>query len=274
MTYRIAHISDLHFHSLSLHPKHWMGKRMLGGINLLLNRRRHYPLANAQRLVEKLQTMSFDHLLITGDLTTLGLEAEFALARQTLAPLLKDASEVTVIPGNHDRYVPECLHPDLFQQYFGEFFTTEEILTKKLHQRWQLIAWDSTHPNPYLSANGTVRRQTLGATDSHMQSQPVDTLYLVANHYPVWFPDYRTIHLDHELYNLGVVRHWLETRPKVRAYLHGHIHHNWLLPIKREQGALMVINSASSTRKVSESDTSFHLVELHAEHVSASAHRV
>ena len=71
--------------------------------NLLFRRARQYPLQRAKMLVGQIQNMKWDHLVISGDLTQLSLEAEFALARETLGPLLKDRKRGTIIPGNHDR---------------------------------------------------------------------------------------------------------------------------------------------------------------------------
>jgi 3',5'-cyclic AMP phosphodiesterase CpdA len=53
-----------------------------------------------------------DHIAVTGDLTHLGLSAEFKKARQWLQEL-GSPSQVTVIPGNHDAYVKLIWHQTL-----------------------------------------------------------------------------------------------------------------------------------------------------------------
>ena len=103
----IIHISDLHFHTYPQNFQECKSKRILGMGNLFFRRVRQYPLQRAKLLVEQILQMKWDHLVISGDLTQLSLEREFSLARETLAPLLKDPERVTIIPGNHDRYVKQ-----------------------------------------------------------------------------------------------------------------------------------------------------------------------
>jgi len=95
--------------------------------NLFFRRAKQYPLERAKLLVEQIQQLKWDHLVISGDLTQLSLERGFSLARETLEPLLKDPARVTIIPGNHDRYVKQSGGKDYYQQYFGEFFGDGEI---------------------------------------------------------------------------------------------------------------------------------------------------
>ena len=97
----IIHISDLHFHSYPQKLSEFNAKRILGTINLFVRRAGEFPLKRAERLVERIQEMEFDHLVISGDITQLSLEREFSLAREVLDPLLKNPEKVTVTPGNH-----------------------------------------------------------------------------------------------------------------------------------------------------------------------------
>ena len=52
----------------------------------------------------------------------IGLEQEFEEARRELEPLLQEKDRVSIVPGNHDRYVPDPEGKDSFDQYFQEFF--------------------------------------------------------------------------------------------------------------------------------------------------------
>ena len=127
MNTTIIHISDLHFHTYPQNFRDWKSKRILGAANLLFRRKRQFPLQRAKRLVEQIQKMNWDHLVISGDLTQLALEKGFSRARKTLEPLLTDPERVTVIPGNHDRYVRQAVGTDLFTQYSGDFFGNKEL---------------------------------------------------------------------------------------------------------------------------------------------------
>ena len=185
----ILHLSDLHFHALPRTFPEWASKRVLGAANLVLRRAQHYPLARAKALVEQVRALSWDHLVISGDLTQLALEQEFEQAREVLSPLLENPECVTVLPGNHDRYVAAAQFPeDRFQKHFGEFWTEGPLWAKALGEGWHLLGWDSTHPNDWWSACGTVPQATIAATERHLSTLPDNAKVLLC-------PDQRG--LDH-----------------------------------------------------------------------------
>src|SRR4029079_4720289 len=83
-------------------------KRIFGYVNWQRNRGRSYTPAVLSALVADILAQKPDHTVVTGDLVNLGLTKEFETARNWLrgfgAP-----TDVTVIPGNHDAYVPGAL---------------------------------------------------------------------------------------------------------------------------------------------------------------------
>jgi 3',5'-cyclic AMP phosphodiesterase CpdA len=80
-----------------------LGKRVLGYLSWrLVRRRRHRPEILAA-LVQDLRAARVDHVVVTGDLTHLGLPHEFQQARQWL-DALAPATAVSVVPGNHDAH--------------------------------------------------------------------------------------------------------------------------------------------------------------------------
>lgn len=271
-TLTLVHLSDLHFHALPGGLKEWTSKRLLGALNWTLKRRRQYPSERYRRLLEAVRSRPWDHLLISGDLTQLALEDEFRQARDALAPLLEGSAPVSIIPGNHDRYVSEACEPDRFQAHFGPWHTSEpsplpgarEVLWRELGPGWRLLGWDSTHPNDWLSASGTVFRETLEASEALLGSLAPETQVVLMNHYPLWFPEGWRVHARHELLNLESVREWVWSQPRIRVYLHGHVHRNWHLHLQRPGGTpLDVVNSASSTMiPRSGTESSFHQIEL------------
>ncbi len=109
MTLQIAHFSDAHLLSLKGAKAHqFLNKRWTGGLNLLLNRGKHYQLSIFKALCSKLQTLSPDHNVCTGDLVNLAFQSEF----DQVAPLLAqffDATLLSMVPGNHDRYIREAM---------------------------------------------------------------------------------------------------------------------------------------------------------------------
>lgn len=264
-TITLLHVSDLHFHCLSWRPADWWSKRGLGALNLLLRRRWLFPLQRARALVRLMDGMPWDQLLISGDMTQLGTDAEFALARAELAPLLaRGPKQVTVLPGNHDRYVTPRPGEQGFDAAFGDFFSGADevgLHTRELGAGWWMAAWDSALPRPPFVAGGHVREGTLRATEVWLSSLPPGARVLLANHYPIAFPDGYRVHAQHELDNLAAVRDWVRAQP-IALYLHGHIHRNWVLPGGGAHG-LRVVNSASSTQVPGKGQRSaFHRLHL------------
>ena len=71
-----------------------------------------------------------DHLMITGDITNISLNDEFAYARKLineyyLSKMSNDTEKeawryLSAIPGNHDTYTPTSVEKDLFGNHFGD----------------------------------------------------------------------------------------------------------------------------------------------------------
>ena len=103
--YTLAHISDPHFACMdAVRPRHLMSKRLFGYLRWKLHRGSEHGSRVLPALEADLALTKPDHIAVTGDLTHLGLSAEFKKARQWLQKLGSPA-QVTVIPGNHDAYV-------------------------------------------------------------------------------------------------------------------------------------------------------------------------
>jgi 3',5'-cyclic AMP phosphodiesterase CpdA len=104
--FRLAHLSDPHLGPVprpSLLPL--VSKRAFGYANWLRARRRALAGGILERIVEDVARQSPDHIAVTGDLVNIALPGEFTAAADWLASL-GPPSRVTVVPGNHDAYVP------------------------------------------------------------------------------------------------------------------------------------------------------------------------
>lgn len=112
-TFTLAHLSDVHLPLMGRFDRQHLDlqrgglKRTLGALNWSLNRRGAHLLAMADSVREAVRAAKPDHIVVTGDLTNLGLATEIERARRWIDGLgLPDG--VSVIPGNHDLYVPEA----------------------------------------------------------------------------------------------------------------------------------------------------------------------
>ncbi len=103
-TTTIAHLTDVHLGPVAgLHPRYWNMKRAFGLANWIRHRQHTHDRGVLERIVADLKTEAPDHIVVTGDLTNLGLPWEHQQALVWLSHL-GGADEVSVIPGNHDIY--------------------------------------------------------------------------------------------------------------------------------------------------------------------------
>ena len=104
--FRLAHLSDVHLGPLPPVPPHLLvSKRITGWLNWHRNRAKSMGGDTLERILAALRASAPDHIAVTGDLTNLALPAEIERAAEWLGAL-GDAERVSVIPGNHDAYVP------------------------------------------------------------------------------------------------------------------------------------------------------------------------
>ncbi|MBU0585553.1 MAG: metallophosphoesterase [Alphaproteobacteria bacterium] len=104
--FRLAHISDVHLGPLpAVTYRDLASKRVIGYVNWQRNRRRNLHDGVIDQIAADIAANAPDHLAITGDLVNLALDGEIATARAWLTAL-GAPEDVSVVPGNHDAYVP------------------------------------------------------------------------------------------------------------------------------------------------------------------------
>jgi 3',5'-cyclic AMP phosphodiesterase CpdA len=143
---RLLHFSDVH-----VQLPRWRERslrelgalRALASLELWKGRGRDYDdAADKLRLIARdADELRADHCLLTGDLTQLAMEEEFALARKALAPILP---RLASIPGNHDRYPL----PDEYDWYktnklYERYFPDQPLAPRLLGDDAVLIPVDS-----------------------------------------------------------------------------------------------------------------------------------
>ena len=119
--FRLAHVSDVHLGPLpDVTYRDLASKRMVGYVNWQRNRRHIMQDGVIGSITADIKAVGVDHLAVTGDLVNLALDGEIELARlwlETLGP----PEEVSVVPGNHDAYVPGAF--DKVCRFWGPWMT-------------------------------------------------------------------------------------------------------------------------------------------------------
>lgn len=107
--FKLAHLSDPHLGPLP-DPKllQLFSKRILGYLNWKRNRSTDMKGTTLDQLIADMKAQTPDHVAITGDLVNIALPLEISGARDWLDSI-GDDDWVSVVPGNHDAYVPGAL---------------------------------------------------------------------------------------------------------------------------------------------------------------------
>ncbi len=123
--FKLAHLSDLHITKVRIQAlKHLLSKRALGALSWNTRRRNKYRPEILASLIGDLHQQNPDHVVVTGDLTNVALEDEFSSSLSWLEKL-GGPELVSLVPGNHDVYVPES--KDSAWNYWGEYMRSHQV---------------------------------------------------------------------------------------------------------------------------------------------------
>jgi 3',5'-cyclic AMP phosphodiesterase CpdA len=123
---KMLHFSDVHvqvdYREIGYHKLCW--RRLLAQLEL----GRYSQYAQAPRVIDLIGGAAawhqVDHVVLSGDITGLAYDAEFAGARKALGQLARPEL-LTVIPGNHDRFTPESDREKTFERHFGDLLVSD-----------------------------------------------------------------------------------------------------------------------------------------------------
>lgn len=125
MGLRFLHTSDIHLLDLAgVSPLRYLNKRLTGGLNLALRRRTAHDGGLFDQMMAFVEPLGVERVVVTGDLTNLALEPEFALVKRKLESLPVPA---TVIPGNHDVYTRGSQRSGRFEHYMMPFMSGDRL---------------------------------------------------------------------------------------------------------------------------------------------------
>jgi 3',5'-cyclic AMP phosphodiesterase CpdA len=190
--FRLAQVTDPHFRSFSgATPGQFLNKRALGALNLVVNRVRKHRMALLADLADDLRARGVDHLAVTGDLGNVSLESEWLAARRWIEGLAMATAAVTVIPGNHDAYVPEVVEAQTFEKLFADYQTAElrpgpgVYPFARVRHGVALVAVNSCVPTGDFGAWGAIGADQLGRLEALLMTPQLRELTrVVMLHHP------------------------------------------------------------------------------------------
>ena len=265
--YTLAHLSDVHLGGLALpRPDELLSKRALGFLSWHLRRRAVHEGPVLAALVADLHQRRPDHTTVTGDLVNISLPAEFERAAAWLASLGPPA-DVSVIPGNHDAYVPIAWERSL--ALWAPYMTGDGDSADKaagfpyLRRRGPLalIGVSTAAPMPAHMAAGVIGAEQLRRLEGLLAETGSEGLCRVVmiHHPPLSSPAHRLKRLlDGEAFCKLVAERGAE------LVLHGHTHMSALayLATPRARVPVVGVPSASARPNRSHDPSRYHLYKI------------
>lgn len=283
--FRLAHLSDLHATRVRVPPGQLsglLGKRGAGWISYQLKRRREYRPEVLAALVEDLREQSPDHVAVTGDLTNLSLPDEFPDARRWLERF-GGAERVSVIPGNHDAYVP--LPYAGFWSHWEPFMRSDDdaeepsggapagepppvrFPTLRIRGPVALIGLCSARPSSLNEAVGSLGSGQLAALEKRLtRLRETSLCRVVLVHHP---PRDTGVAARRRLTDSLELRRVL-ARAGAELVLHGHMHRSSIAEVEGPAGPIPVVGvrSASALGRRPGRRAQYHLCRIEPDAVA------
>ena len=188
---RLLHVSDPHVQLRDWRRRPWSALgplRALATAELWKGRGRLFDGAEESLAAWARLAAGYDHCVLTGDLTQLGLREEFALARAALGPLAGDPARFTCLPGNHDRYPWDGREQRFYEEAFPEHLASDlacgPVRVRLLGEVALVIADSSLAVSWPLVTNGAIDATTLAGMKTALAAPEVrDRCALVLTHH-------------------------------------------------------------------------------------------
>lgn len=224
----VAHLSDPHlFVPRAVGLGAFFDKRLIGGIHALLRRQWIHRREILEAALTALAGLGPDHLVVTGDISTLGAREELEAFRDLLGMLPMTPSDITVVPGNHDAYTRPLVEARIFHEIFEPYLTSDfpsspESWPKvRLRGSLAIVACCTARPSAPLFAVGTLGADQGARLEAVLGELGQRRFFrTVALHHP---PQEGAGHWHNRLTDAAELRSIIG-RQGAELVLHGHLH--------------------------------------------------
>ena len=267
--FTLAHLSDPHLPMPTARPGQLLNKRATGYANWWRNRvHLHVPEALAG-VVADITEQKPSHIALTGDLVNVSLPEEFRRAARWLESL-GPPDRITVIPGNHDVYVPIPWDEGL--GLWGAYMAGDGqppakgfdvFPTLRRRDGVALIGLSTGVPKPPLLATGDLGPAQIARAEQLLVETGREGLCrIVMIHHPPLTDQSRFKHLtDAAAFQAMICKVGCE------AILHGHNHRSEIARIAGPRGPVPVlgVTSASAAPGSKYGRARYHLIRIERE---------
>jgi 3',5'-cyclic AMP phosphodiesterase CpdA len=249
VTFLLAHLSDPHIGPMPRpRRQELLGKRATGYLNWTRARAYVHDMDVLAQIVADIKAHHPDHIAMTGDISNIGLPAEFQLAHAWLETLGL-AGDVSFVPGNHDAYVRGSM-PDLARVFApwtkGETPAAETYPYLRVREHVALIGLSSGVPTPFFIASGRLGQPQLQACEQLLvETRKRGLARVVMIHHP---PLSRPSNVARGLADAREFEAMLR-RVGAELVIHGHEHRLGVAWLKGNGSRVPVVGVASASMK-------------------------
>jgi 3',5'-cyclic AMP phosphodiesterase CpdA len=242
-----AHLSDPHNPlTPDVSARDLLNKRFLGYLSWHRKRHlRHRP-EIMDAMLQDIARAETDHIIVSGDLVNISLPQEFRDAREWLGKV-GAPQDVTVVPGNHDAYVPVSFEDGIGQWapwMLGDGSKTVSFPFLRRRGPVAFVMLSTAIPTAPFIASGLLGRSQLDETETLLwELKGLDVFRVVVLHHP---PE------DHPTKPRKALRDRKAFRDVLRRcgaelVLHGHQHHSHFGLIDGPSGKIPVLGVPSAS---------------------------
>jgi 3',5'-cyclic AMP phosphodiesterase CpdA len=243
----LAHLSDLHMLERDHRKRRGLAKTRLQFLSTGAALDAEARLQRATRLLQLAQRGGADHILLTGDLTEDGVDAQFEVLAEALHRSGVEPERVTLLPGNHDAYVDFRAFDRALEGPLRAYRATSREGARTVLPDAVVVPISTTIEGQWFTrSRGVIRHRDI-ARVSRVASDAVsrNRAVVVAQHHPpAHHPVFALEWLD-GVDNVAPLRDVLQERARVHV-LHGHTHRRTTKHLSGRQHAQ--IFSAASVR--------------------------
>ncbi len=254
---RIGQLTDIHVAEFSgLRRRDFMGKRASGWVNFTRKRSKEYERRVVDAAVARMVEAAPDVVVVSGDLSNLGLASELRAALEVLEPLRAAGIRTVVIPGNHDAYTTAAAGGQ-FERVCAEWQIADARADGGLYpfvvrvDEVAIVCFNSAIPTPTFMAYGRVedaqiaRARELVAIEHAAGRSVVFALH----HHPTRAPHHRS-ERGRGLRNVAAFRA-LAAESSASLVFHGHNHFMHLRRLREAPDVNVVGISSATTNRLS-----------------------
>jgi 3',5'-cyclic AMP phosphodiesterase CpdA len=267
--FTLAHLSDPHLPMPEARPLQLIGKRATGYYNWWRHRVHTHIAPALAGIVADIKKQKPDHIALTGDLVNVALPQEFRRAADWLAAF--DGPErITVIPGNHDAYVPIAWKDGM--GLWGAYIagdgappaaSLDVFPTVRRRGEIALVGLSTGVPKPPLLATGDLGDTQIARAEKLLADLGREGLFrVVLIHHPPLEGESRFKRLTDTAQFQAMIR-----RVGCELVLHGHNHRSEAAQIAGPLGPIPVIGVASASAAP---DSKYGRARYHLIHIERS----